>query len=75
MEDSKDTTTYTGTVIFFINWRGYGFIQWAGQPDIFFHFSDIVMNGYKKLDKGDTVTFKVGLNRQGIVKAIEIEKA
>jgi CspA family cold shock protein len=73
MSKSKDSV-YTGTVIFFMSKRGFGFIKWEKEKDIFFHFSDIVMNGYKTLNKDDKVRFKLGENRQGVIKAVEIEK-
>ena len=65
---------YTGIVIFFSGKKGYGFIKWEDSKDIFFHFSDITMSGYKTLTKDDIVKFKLGENRHGIIKAVEIEK-
>jgi CspA family cold shock protein len=70
----SDIKVYTGVVIFFSGKKGYGFIKWENQKDLFFHFSDIIMNGYKTLEKEDKVTFKLGENRHGVIKAIEIEK-
>jgi cold shock CspA family protein len=74
--------TYYGIVLFFKKKdnSNFGFISWRDpessmtQSDMFFHFSDIVMNGYKSLEKEDKVKFKIGENRQGKPKAIEIEK-
>jgi len=47
----------------FVKWfaakKGYGFITVRGQEDIFVHFSNIDMDGFKKLDMGDEVEFEI----------------
>lgn len=49
----------TGTVKWFSNAKGYGFIAPAeGGEDIFAHFSAIEMDGYKTLRKGQEVEFE-----------------
>ena len=49
----------TGTVKWFSNSKGYGFIAPAeGGDDIFAHFSAISMEGYKTLKKGQLVEFE-----------------
>ena len=49
----------TGTVKWFSNSKGYGFIAPAeGGDDIFAHFSEINMEGYKTLKKGQLVEFE-----------------
>lgn len=51
-----------GTVVWFDNGKGFGFIQNAdGGDDVFVHFSQIQQEGYKKLDQGDLVEFEVGV--------------
>lgn len=55
-----------GKVVFFN--KGYGFIsteESGFKSDIFVHFSQIVMEGYKKLEPGQTVSFEVGMNHKG----------
>lgn len=48
-----------GTVKWFSNAKGYGFIAPAeGGEDIFAHFSSITMDGYKTLKKGQEVEFE-----------------
>ncbi|MGD8526846.1 MAG: cold shock domain-containing protein CspD [Thioalkalispiraceae bacterium] len=48
-----------GTVKWFSNAKGYGFIApEEGGEDIFAHFSAISMDGYKTLKKGQTVEFE-----------------
>jgi CspA family cold shock protein len=48
-----------GTVKWFSDRRGYGFIQQTGGPDIYVHHSVIEMEGYRTLKPGMTVTFEV----------------
>ncbi len=52
----------TGTVKWFNNAKGYGFITPEEGADVFVHFSAIGGDGYKQLDEGQTVEFEV---RQG----------
>ena len=48
----------TGTVKWFNNAKGYGFIVADnGSEDMFAHYSSITMDGYKTLKAGQTVTF------------------
>lgn len=61
-----------GKVIFFKN--TYGFIAWEGHDDLFVHFSDISNDGgYKTLQKGQEVSFEVGVNHTGKPKAINVK--
>ena len=55
----------TGTVKFFNNEKGFGFISREGEDDIFVHFSNIQGNGYKSLDEGQRVEFDVAPGRKG----------
>jgi len=58
MEESNKQK-FTGSVEFFIPKRGFGFIKRDdGKKDIFVFYSDINMEGYKVLNKGDIVTFE-----------------
>ena len=51
-------TMATGTVKWFNNAKGYGFVvEDNGQDDLFAHFSSIQMGGYKTLKAGQTVEF------------------
>ena len=63
---------YEGTVIFFNDRKGYGFIKWQNENDIFCHFSDIIADGYKTLKAGQKVTFSIGKNNRDEDKAINI---
>ena len=55
----------SGTVKFFNNEKGYGFISREGEDDVFVHFSNIQGSGYKTLDEGQTVEFDIGPGRKG----------
>jgi len=55
----------TGTVKWFNSEKGYGFITREGQPDVFVHFSQIQMSGYKTLEEGQRVEFDVAPGRKG----------
>ncbi len=48
-----------GTVKWFSNEKGYGFIQQDGGEDVFVHFSEIQIDGYKTLAEGQRVEFEV----------------
>jgi CspA family cold shock protein len=55
----------TGTVKFFNNEKGYGFISREGADDVFVHNSNIQGSGYRSLDEGQTVEFDVAPGRKG----------
>jgi cold shock protein len=48
-----------GVVKWFDVKKGYGFIKREEGQDLFVHFSSINMEGYKRLNEGDTVQFEV----------------
>ena len=50
---------YTGTVKWFDNAKGYGFLGHDGGADVFVHYSSIQTEGYKTLKEGDEVTFDI----------------
>ena len=55
-----------GTVKWFNADKGFGFIAPAeGGDDLFVHFSEIQVQGYKTLDEGQRVSFEVGEGRKG----------
>ena len=49
----------SGTVKFFNNTKGFGFITKEDGGDVFVHFSDIQDSGFKSLSEGQGVTFDV----------------
>ena len=48
-----------GTVKWFSNEKGFGFISREGQDDVFVHFSAIQGEGYRSLTEGQSVEFDV----------------
>jgi CspA family cold shock protein len=55
----------TGTVKWFNDAKGYGFISHEGGPDVFVHFSAIQGNGFKSLAEGDRVEFEIVQGQKG----------
>jgi CspA family cold shock protein len=58
-----------GTVKWFSNEKGYGFIAREGGEDVFVHFSAIAMDGYKSLTEGQRVEFEVVQGQKGLQAA------
>lgn len=55
-----------GTVKWFDNKKGYGFITpQNGEGDVFVHFSDIHGEGFRTLNEGDLVQFNLVTNEKG----------
>ena len=50
---------YTGSVKWFNNAKGFGFVGREGGVDVFCHYSSIESDGYKSLDEGDAVEFDI----------------
>jgi CspA family cold shock protein len=50
---------YRGTVKWFNNAKGYGFLGRDGGADVFVHYSSIQREGYKSLKEGDEVEFDI----------------
>ena len=58
-------STTTGTVKWFNEAKGFGFIQQESGPDVFAHFSNIVGDGFKTLAEGQRVEFTVTAGQKG----------
>jgi cold shock protein len=54
-----------GTVKWFNNEKGYGFIAVDGGQDVFVHYSAIQVDGYKTLEEGQRVEFEVAQGPKG----------
>ncbi|MGD9158227.1 MAG: cold-shock protein [Desulfobacteraceae bacterium] len=62
-----------GTVKWFNNRKGFGFIQQEDGPDLFVHFSSINSDGYRSLNEGEEVTFEVEDGERG-PKAVNVSR-
>lgn len=56
---------YTGTVAWFNNAKGFGFLKHDGGADVFCHFSAIQTEGYKSLQENDPVEFDIVQGEKG----------
>ncbi|MBR0404482.1 MAG: cold-shock protein [Eggerthellaceae bacterium] len=63
-----------GTVKWFNPDKGYGFISQEGGEDLFVHWSEIQMDGYKTLDEGARVEFEVTQGDNGKLQASNVRK-
>ncbi|WP_430460240.1 cold-shock protein [Thalassolituus sp. LLYu03] len=54
-----------GTVKWFNEEKGFGFIEQASGPDVFAHYSAITSNGFKTLKEGQRVEFTVTQGKKG----------
>ena len=57
--------TVKGTVKWFNESKGFGFIEQDSGPDVFAHYSSIVGSGYKTLAEGQQVEFNVSQGQKG----------
>lgn len=63
----------TGTVKWFSNAKGYGFIARQDADDVFVHHSGILGEGYKSLNEGDQVEFRVEQGTKGL-QAVDVTR-
>jgi CspA family cold shock protein len=62
-----------GTIKWFNEKKGYGFIQQDNGQDIFVHYTSIVGEGFKTLAEGERVKFDIEEGAKG-PKAVNVEK-
>ena len=74
---STKTAVFTiGTVKFFNESKGYGFIQPdGGGQDAFVHISDVQAAGMQTLDRDQRVSYDLETDRKGKTKAVNIQAA
>jgi CspA family cold shock protein len=58
-------TRIKGTVKWFNNAKGFGFIGQDNGPDVFVHYSAVKSEGYKSLQEGDQVEFEIVQGQKG----------
>jgi CspA family cold shock protein len=54
-----------GTVKWFNEKKGYGFIEQENGPDVFVHHTGINASGFRTLNEGDQVTFEIEQGQKG----------
>ena len=64
----------TGTVKWFNNAKGFGFISIESGDDVFVHFRSIKGDGYRSLNEGDAVEFTLEQGEKGL-HAEDVRKA
>ena len=63
--EGMEQTRIKGTVKWFNNAKGFGFIGQDNGPDVFVHYSAVKSEGYKSLQEGDQVEFEVVQGQKG----------
>jgi CspA family cold shock protein len=64
-EGDTEVDRLKGTVKWFNNAKGFGFIGHDGGADVFVHYSAIASDGYKSLAEGDSVEFEIIQGQKG----------
>jgi CspA family cold shock protein len=64
-QEIKMSNTVTGTVKWFNESKGFGFIEQQNGPDVFAHYSAISGSGFKTLAEGQTVEFTITQGQKG----------
>jgi CspA family cold shock protein len=64
---------YTGTVKWFNEAKGYGFIRRDDGPDLFVHYTNIAGSGFRTLKEDDKVEFEISEGPKGL-QAVKVNK-
>ena len=59
------SNTVNGTVKWFNDSKGFGFIEQQSGPDVFVHYSSIASSGFKTLAEGQKVEFTITQGKKG----------
>ena len=65
-EEEREELKMVGKVKWFNNEKGYGFIEYNDQEDIFIHYSAIEMDGFKTLSEGMLVKYELLRTNKGL---------
>jgi CspA family cold shock protein len=69
-------TIFSGIVKWFNKTKGFGFIiPTEGGPDVFVHISAVERAGYRGLEEGQNIRYKLQTNKQGKTSAVDLELA
>ena len=60
------SNTSNGTVKWFNEAKGFGFIEQQSGPDLFAHYSEIIGSGFKSLAEGQSVEFSITEGQRGL---------
>ena len=63
-----------GTVKWFNTNKGFGFILTEDDREVFVHYTDIAVDGFRNLNEGDKVTFKITQTGKGL-RAAGVQKS
>ena len=66
---------YKGSVKWFNNAKGYGFLGYEGGADVFCHYSAIQNDGYKSLKEGESVEFDIVAGPSGRPQADNVVRS
>ena len=70
----KELKMAQGSVKWFNPEKGYGFISQENGEDLFVHYSEIKMDGFRTLEDGQKVSFDVVEGNDGKMQASNVEK-
>ncbi len=73
MREKEDVTfmSFEGTIKWFNEKKGYGFIKRENGPDVFVHYSAIASDGFRTLAEGERVQFDLEEGDKGL-KAVNV---
>ena len=64
-DEWRKASMVQGTVRWFCNEKGYGFIECVNGEDVFVHFTGIIGEGFRTLEEGQAVSFEIVEGNRG----------
>jgi CspA family cold shock protein len=74
VSEGSSGEVFRGTVKWFNEQRGYGFIARENSPDVFVHHTAIKMDGFRVLREGEEVNFEITQGPKGL-QAVNVSRA